>query len=160
MHAVLKTKYEENDDEGYAKWAATFCNQLRAAFERAVEDSVLAGVVTRRRDDVQTKKLPTINWNEEICELVDRGMSETSPWVHDRPLADGASPPAPDELREGLDILGELLDATAAVRTAREAAEKEAKSVQRTAPKQLDLAPVPDPEPDGTPEPHLRSVAD
>jgi ABC-type uncharacterized transport system ATPase subunit len=160
MHAVLKTKYEENDDEIYARWAADFCNRLRAAFERAVEDSVLAGVVTRRKDDVQTKKLPAINWNEEICELVDRGMSETSPWVHDRPLADGSSPPAPDELKEGLDILGELLDATAAVRKAREAAEKKTKSVQETPLKQLDLAPVPDPGPDGTPEPHLRSVPD
>jgi hypothetical protein len=88
-------------------------------------------------------------------------MSETSPWVHDRPLADGSSPPAPDELKEGLDILGELLDATAAVRKAREAAEKKAKSAQKTPLKQLDLAPVPDPEPDGTtPEPHLRSVPD
>jgi ABC-type ATPase involved in cell division len=54
-YAALKTKYEQNDDESYAKWAADFCNRLRAAFERAVEDSVLAGVVTRRRDDVQTK---------------------------------------------------------------------------------------------------------
>jgi ABC-type ATPase involved in cell division len=160
IHAVLKTKYEESDDESYAKWAADFCNRLRAAFERAVEDSVLAGVVTRRRDDVQTKKLPTINWNEEICELVDRGMSETSPWVHDRPLADGSAPPAPDELKEGLDILGELLDATTAARKAREAAEKKAKSSEKAPAKQLDLASVPDPEPDGTPEPHLRSVAD
>jgi ABC-type transport system involved in cytochrome c biogenesis ATPase subunit len=159
----LREEYEKHDEENYAPQAGHFCKLLRAAFERAVEDSVLAGVVTRRSDDVHTKQLRTINWSEEICDLVDHGMSENSPWVHDQPLADGASPPSPDELREGLDVYGELLKMVGAIKKERSVeAEKrkkervaELKAVQLAHPheKQEDgegpeLKPVPDPDPE------------
>ncbi len=159
----LRKEYEKQDEENYAPQAGHFCKLLRAAFERAVEDSVLAGVVTRRSDDVHTKQLRTINWSAEICDLVDRGMSENSPWVHDQPLADGASPPSPDELEEGLDVYKELLKKVGAIKKERsDEAEKrkkervaELKAVPLThsrdeqaedaSPK---LKPVPDPDPE------------
>jgi hypothetical protein len=61
----------------------------------------------------------TINCTEAICDLVDRGMSENSPWVHDRPPADGGSPPSPDELDQGLRVLADLLGAVGALEKAR-----------------------------------------
>ena len=157
---LLKQTYAQNDDERYAEEAAAFCSRLRAAFERAVEDSVLAGVVTRRADDVQTKRLRAINWSEEICELVDCGMSEASPWVHDRPLHDGSSPPSPRELEEGLAVYGELLEKTNAMRTARDQKEKVRKKERRRTLREVDLASVSDPDGDGAPGSHLRSVSD
>ena len=115
----LRKDYEERDEEKYRQQAADFCLRLRQAFERAVEDLVLAGVITRRSDDVHTKKLDNINCTEEICDLVHRGMSENSPWVHDRPHADGSAPPGPDELKGGLDVLGNLLEAVGELETIR-----------------------------------------
>jgi hypothetical protein len=41
--------------------------------------------------------------------MVDRGVDDCSPWAHDQPLPDGADPPTPVELREGLDLYCALL---------------------------------------------------
>jgi hypothetical protein len=137
----LSAEYEKNDEENYAPQAAHFCSLLRAAFERAVEDSVLGGVVTRRSDSVQTQKLRAINWSTSICDLVDRGMSENSPWVHDQPLADGSTPPSPDELKEGLDVYSQLLTEVSQLKKGREDAAEKRKKERVAALKAVDLAP-------------------
>jgi hypothetical protein len=142
MLVKVRREYEKNDEEGYALAAGRFCALLRSAFERAVEDSVLDGVVTRRGDSVHTQQLRTINWSEDICDLVDQGMSESSPWVHDQPLADGASPPGPDELREGLDTLAELLKKVEEIKKGRKAAAKERKRERKARLKAIEAAPV------------------
>ncbi len=95
----------------YEAAAADFCRHLREAFERTVEECVLNDVVTRRHDTIRISKLRKIAWSEEICDLVDRGTDESSPWMHDRPRADGSEPPTPTELREGLEIFEALLKA-------------------------------------------------
>jgi energy-coupling factor transporter ATP-binding protein EcfA2 len=95
----------------YEVAAAEFCRHLREAFERTVEECVLNDVVTRRHDTIRISRLRTIAWSEEICDLVDRGTDESSPWMHDRPRADGSEPPTPTELREGLEIFEALLKA-------------------------------------------------
>lgn len=95
----------------YETAAAEFCRHLREAFERTVEESVLNDVVTRRHDTIRISKLRKVAWSEEICDIVDRGTDESSPWMHDRPRADGSEPPTPAELREGLEIFEALLKA-------------------------------------------------
>jgi len=135
----LRKEYEKQDLENYAMQAGHYCNLLRSSFERAVEDQVLGGVVTRRADDVRTKQLRTINWSEEICDLVDQGMSDNSPWVHDQPLPDGALPPGPDELEEGLNIYKELLDKTGEIKKRRE---KEAATRKKERVAQLKAVPL------------------
>lgn len=155
----LKKDYEDRDEEKYRQKSAEFCALLRQAFERAVEDQVLGGVITRRSDDVHTKQLRGINCTEDICELVDLGMSENSPWVHDRPLADGDSPPSPKELEEGLDVLAELLKKTGELRRARDK-EAESRKKKRIADlKVVDLAGSPE-EVTTEVEPHLKPVPD
>jgi hypothetical protein len=86
-----------------------FCEMLRSSFERATEEEILAEVITRRSDAIHTAKLREVNVSQTVCELVDRGVDDSSPWIHDRPLADGAEPPTPQELREGLDLYERLL---------------------------------------------------
>lgn len=95
----------------YEVAAAEFCRHLREAFERAVEEGVLNDVVTRREDTVRISRLRKVAWSEEICDLVDRGTDESSPWMHDRPRADGSEPPTPVELRKGVESLEALLKA-------------------------------------------------
>jgi energy-coupling factor transporter ATP-binding protein EcfA2 len=146
--------YEGRDEEAYAPQAGHFCKLLRDSFERAVEDGVLGGVIRRRTDDVRTKQLRTINWSEEICDLVDRGMSENSPWVHDQPLADGASPPNPDELREGLKIYAELLNKIGALKKSRESEAGKRKQVRTAKLKAVESVEGDD----GQPSPGLKPV--
>lgn len=156
----LQKDYEERDEEKYRQQAADFCARLRQAFERAVEDLVLAGVITRRSDDVHTKKLRNINCTEEICDLVDRGMSENSPWVHDRPYADGSSPPSPDELKDGLDVLANLLKAVGELDKARRKDADRRKSERVAGLKSVELGTSGDPSEAGAIQPHLKPVPD
>jgi DNA repair ATPase RecN len=100
----------------YETAAAEFCRHLREAFERTVEEGVFNDVVTRRHDTIRISRLRRVAWSEEICDIVDRGTDESSPWMHDRPRADGSEPPTPAELREGLEILEALLKAIKAHR--------------------------------------------
>lgn len=119
----------------------------------------MAGVITRRSDDVQTKKLRIINWSPEICDVVDRGMSENSAWMHDRPLADGASPPAPDELEEGLKIYQELLEMTKELDVARKKAAKKRRQEKKRELKAVESPPADD-EGDQAQERELQVVPD
>jgi energy-coupling factor transporter ATP-binding protein EcfA2 len=112
LHALLKELRElhaAQDLERYTRVMIVFCMRLRASFERAVEEKILADTVTRRSDTVHTKNLHDVNASPEVCSLVDHGMDENSPWVHDRPPADGVNPPTPAELLEGLEVYERLL---------------------------------------------------
>lgn len=155
---VMRKEYEGRDEDKYRQQAGDFCMRLRQAFERAVEDLVLGGVITRRSDDVHTKQLHKINHTEEICNLVDRGMSDNSPWVHDRPLADGSSPPSPDELQEGLDVLSDLLKAVGELERTRQKDTDQSKKKRVANLKAVELAGSESPE--KVAEPHLKPVAD
>lgn len=152
----LRQEYEKRDEESYAPIAEQFCKLLRSAFERTVEERVLEGVIQRRGDSVHTTKLRNINWSVEICDLVDRGVDENSPWVHDQPLADGASPPGPDELSQGLDVLAKLLASVADIESTRRAERDGRKRERRAELKAVEL--LPSAESDN--EPDLKSVPD
>jgi len=104
----VREAYENGDPDVYAGPVIEFCALLRGAFERTVEDRVFGGVMTRREDSIHTKKLNRVHCTEEICEMVDRGMDENSPWVHDRAASDGSVMPTVDELKAGLDLYEEL----------------------------------------------------
>lgn len=108
--------YEARDDDRYRSAASEICMLLRQSFERAVEDEVFGDVISRRSDTIHTTALHKVVVSDEICELAARGTAENSPWVHDQPLADGADPPSPDELENGLEVYEQLL---AAARSAR-----------------------------------------
>lgn len=104
----VREAYESGDPDVYTGPVIEFCALLRGAFERTVEDRVFAGVITRREDSIHTKLLDRVNCTGEICQLVDRGMDENSPWVHDRAAGDGSVIPTVDELKAGLDLYEEL----------------------------------------------------
>lgn len=126
--AAVRKAYETGDPDAYASPVHEFCRMLREAFERTVEDRILAGVITRREDAIHTRKMDQIHCTAEICAMVDRGMSENSAWVHDRPAGDGTVIPTVAELQEGLDLYielhGKLGEADAARQAARRANEK------------------------------------
>jgi ABC-type transport system involved in cytochrome c biogenesis ATPase subunit len=154
--AAVRKAYETGDPDIYTGPVHEFCRMLREAFERTVEDRILAGVITRREDAVHTRKMDRIHCTTEICAMVDRGMSENSAWVHDRPAGDGTVIPTVAELQEGLDLYidlhGKLGEADAAREAAAKANEKPKATLAAVAPapevevpgEQATLAVVPD----------------
>ena len=139
--AAVREAYETGDPDVYTGPVHEFCRMLREAFERTVEDRILAGVITRREDAIHTKRMDRIHCTEEICAMVDRGMSENSAWVHDRPAGDGTVIPTVAELQEGLDLYIELHGKLGEADAAWEAAHKAKKM-----PKANIAAVVPTPE--------------
>jgi recombinational DNA repair ATPase RecF len=108
-HRELRELHQAHDLERYLPCVTNFCMLLRSSFERAVEERVLAGVVTRQSDTIHMTTLRSVNCSEKVCDLVDRGVDENSPWMHDRAPGDGVDPPTPDELHRDLEIYEELL---------------------------------------------------
>lgn len=118
----LRRLYDaEGPSETYRFRAIDFSTLLRQAFERAVEDKILGGVVTRGRPGVRIGALERVAWSPQIVHLADRGLDELSPWVHDSSRASAAIPPTPDEFSEGLGVLEHLLRAVSALRRERDA---------------------------------------
>lgn len=118
-----RAQHEAGELDEYRRAVTYFCWMLRSSFERAVEEELLGETITRRDDTVHTKNLRKIVLDEEMCELVDRGVDDCSPWAHDQPLADGVDPPTPDELGAGLTVYGELLDRAKETRRKRQPAD-------------------------------------
>lgn len=126
---TVRELYGTGDDKKYEDVVIVFSARLRMAFERIVEDDILGEAVTRREDNVRPTNLKKIVCTEEICDLVEEGMDDNSPWVHEKPLLDGGDPPTPDELREGLGVLDRLRAAIKAERAKAASASDSLKSL-------------------------------
>jgi ABC-type lipoprotein export system ATPase subunit len=76
---------------------------LREAWEQAVGEVLLNGVVERYRDSIETKRLVSVHdITEADCKTVDDAMTESSRWIrgHDQAGADGRSLPQPSEVAD------------------------------------------------------------
>jgi hypothetical protein len=79
-----------------------FYARLRITWERAVEERLFRGVVTRFQRQVKTLKLDEVVVTPEMVAVVKEGMTRCSMFVHDEPP--GASTPLPDRVRLGQDL--------------------------------------------------------
>jgi hypothetical protein len=92
----------------YEKDAQFLYGLLRAAWERALEEVLLEGVVERFRPGVQTQQIIKIaDITAEDCQILDAAMSKCSKWLsgHDQAAAARASIPEPVELKADIDAL-------------------------------------------------------
>ena len=122
----LRKSYKNDPDgQAYAEAAAQFAVRLRQAFERAVEDKVIGGVVKRGDPAVHITQLRDVAWTHEINAMAQQGLGENSVWAHDRSRASNPAPFTPDELGEGVDLLEKLVKATAALIKTRKLQNKE-----------------------------------
>lgn len=86
----------------YEPMARDIYGMLREAWERAVEEILLNGVVERFRKDVQTKRLKELKAiSDDDVKAITAGMTKTSAWLrgHDHAAAHNAPVPGPDELK-------------------------------------------------------------
>jgi ABC-type multidrug transport system ATPase subunit len=94
--------------DAYEKEAKHLYGLLREAWERAVEEVLLGGVVERYRPGVQTQQIAQIaDITAEDCKSVETAMTKCSTWLpgHDKAAAIRAPVPAPAELKADIDAL-------------------------------------------------------
>ena len=78
----------------------------REAWERAVEEVLLGGIVERFRPGVQTQHIGTIaDITSEDCQTVDTAMTKCSKSLHDQAAAARAPVPEPAELKADIEAL-------------------------------------------------------
>lgn len=108
------------EGDAYESEARRLYGLLRECWERAVEEVLLNGVITRFERGVQTMRLRHVkDINEEDIKAVDEGMSKCSRFLagHDEPAAVMDPVPIADELQRDI---SELKEWVKTVRTRRE----------------------------------------
>ena len=102
-----------NGDQGkYEREASYIYGLLREAWERGVEEVLLAGTVERYRNSVQTMRasqLADICPND--CKALEAGMTKCSKWLpgHDQSAADNSPFPEPSEVKEDIKALDDWI---------------------------------------------------
>ena len=98
----------EGNQDAYEHEAKYLYGLLREAWERAVEEVLLGGVVERFRPSVETKKLVSLaDIKEEDCKTVEPAMTKCSTWLpgHDQAAAARAPVPGAAELKKDIEAL-------------------------------------------------------
>lgn len=95
------------DRSAYVRKARFIYTRLRETWERAVEEVLLAGVVTRFDPAVHTQMLRTIAGDvlPQDAQLIATEMSRCSGYTHDRPAVASARMPAPDVVEQRVSTL-------------------------------------------------------
>jgi AAA domain, putative AbiEii toxin, Type IV TA system len=100
--------FRNGHQDAYEKEAKHLYGLLREAWERALEEVLLGGVVERFRPSVQTQHIATIaDVKSEDCRTLDAAMTKCSRWLpgHDQAAAARAAVPEPPELKRDIDAL-------------------------------------------------------
>jgi energy-coupling factor transporter ATP-binding protein EcfA2 len=98
----------EGHQDAYEKNAGYLYGLLREAWERALEEVLLGGVVERYRPGVQTQQIAQIaDISAEDCRTVETAMTKCSTWLpgHDKAAAARAPVPAAGELKADIEAL-------------------------------------------------------
>lgn len=98
----------EGHQDAYEKEAKYLYGLLREAWERALEEVLLGGVVERYRPGVQTQQIAQIaDISDEDCKAVETAMTKCSIWLpgHDEAAAARAPVPAAAELKTDIELL-------------------------------------------------------
>jgi energy-coupling factor transporter ATP-binding protein EcfA2 len=98
----------DGHQDAYEKEAKYLYGLLREAWERALEEVLLGGVVERYRPGLQTQQIAQIaDITAEDCKAVETAMAKCSAWLpgHDKAPAARAPVPAPTELKADIEAL-------------------------------------------------------
>ena len=113
--------HRDGHQDAYERAAVEIYGYLREAWERALEEVLLGGVVERFRSTVQTRQVALLqDITRDDCRAVESAMTKCSRWLrgHDEAPAARAPVPDPPELKTDIDMLADFL---AAIRKRRNA---------------------------------------
>ena len=105
---AAKKLHEAGDEEAYRREALNIYDELRAAWERGLEDIVFAGVILRHRDYIKTANLKKVTVLDEAdASAFQAGFGKCSDYIkaHDPSRGRDADPPEPDELLADIEAL-------------------------------------------------------
>ena len=101
---------EGSDQTTYEAFMSHTIEHLREAWERAVEEVVMAGVVMRFQRDVKTTKVRyLIDLTEADYREIDRGMSFASRAKHDDPMAAADPLPTVEDIEREIERLASFV---------------------------------------------------
>lgn len=98
----------DGHQDAYEKEAKYLYGLLREAWERALEEVLLGGVVERYRSGVQTQQIAHLaDITSDDCKAVEKAMTKCSIWLpgHDKAPAARSPIPGVDELNADIDAL-------------------------------------------------------
>jgi energy-coupling factor transporter ATP-binding protein EcfA2 len=98
----LKKIEQSGDEDEYLFEAKSWYELLREAWERAVEERLFKGVVERFLLGVQTQKLKKVTITTDLIADIEKGMTDSSSWIHD--AAAGLNPSPPDTMKAESDL--------------------------------------------------------
>jgi len=104
----IRRLHDQNDDEGYRTAALPIYSDLRATWERALEDVVFGGVIHRYRDYIDTKNLRKVTvLSEADCAAFEAQFKKCCDLTesHDPSRGRDAAVPAPDEILRDIQAL-------------------------------------------------------
>lgn len=160
MLANLRRAEKDSDATQMAREARELCWYIRESCERTVEDRILAGTVTRRDDEVHTKKLDRLIADPNIAGLVDTIMGEASEWLHARPVADGGLPFTSAELEDAINRYADLQARLTVIEQSRTAESRSHRKQKLKEAKARDTGRAPAPDERGQDVPALQAVPD
>lgn len=100
--------FRDGHQAAYEKEAKHLYGLLREAWERALEETLLGGIVERFRPSIQTQQIGKIaDITAEDCRVVEAAMTKCSKWLtgHDQAAAARAPVPEPAELKADIEGL-------------------------------------------------------
>jgi energy-coupling factor transporter ATP-binding protein EcfA2 len=100
--------FRDGNQAAYEKEATHLYGLLRSAWERALEEVLLGGLIERFRVSVQTQHIETIaDISLGECQALAAAMTKCSRWIagHDQAAAARAPVPEPSELKGDIDAL-------------------------------------------------------
>jgi energy-coupling factor transporter ATP-binding protein EcfA2 len=105
---AAKKLYDDNKEAEYNREAAGIYNNLRASWERALEDIVFFRVVQRHRDYIDIKNLKKVTvLSDSDCDIFQAGFKKCCDIIdaHDPSSGRNAAPPAPKDLAQDIQTL-------------------------------------------------------
>lgn len=97
---------DEANPSAYQRDCETFGNNLRKAWEYAVEEIIIDDVVARYKPSVSTQKLKSLLalTNQDVA-MVEAGMDKGSFFVHSTGSGKAVSPPTPNDMQASIKTL-------------------------------------------------------
>lgn len=131
---ALEKLHREGHQDAYDEQAKALYGRLREAWERALEEVLLNGVVQRYRPSIETNRLAKIfDITEADYKAVEAGMTKSSAWLigHDQAPAARAPVPGPIELKKDIEALEAFVQSIRKRRKQRETAISEKQPERR-----------------------------
>ncbi|MCM2564598.1 hypothetical protein [Janthinobacterium kumbetense] len=105
MYDKVKEAKNTGDDEAQTQWTRDAYYHLRLAWERAVEEVLLFGTVTRFEEGISTQRLRSVIVEDDDYMQIETGMTKCSKFAHDPAAGAHLPTPSPEELSSDIETL-------------------------------------------------------